>query len=85
MKATYQFHISELNNQFLDKIQSLFKNKQIRVIITDEDSADLSESNDEYKEWINLSKNSFAKAYSDDEPEYNLNMIKEPNPDYEGR
>lgn len=32
-----------------------------------------------------LAGESFAAAYADDEPEYPLSLIKEPNPEYEGR
>ena len=85
MKAVYQFHISELNNKFIAYIHSLFKDKQIRVIITDENSNEASENKDEDRELVDLSKKSLARAYSKKEPEYKLNMIKEPNPEYEGR
>lgn len=46
----------------------------------------LPESSDEEREdWARLSLESLARAYSDDEPEYALDLIKEANPDYEGR
>ena len=35
--------------------------------------------------WSRLSTMSLAKAYGDDEPEYPLEMVKEANPEYEGR
>ena len=41
--------------------------------------------NGERSEWTRLSLESLARAYDDDEPEYSLDLIKEPNPDYEGR
>jgi len=40
-----------------------------------------SESN-ERKDWIDSSLSQLNKAYSDDEPEYTLSMVKEPNPEY---
>ena len=40
---------------------------------------------DERSAWTQLSLESLARAYSDDEPEYSLDLIKEANPDYEGR
>ncbi|MGA9997025.1 MAG: hypothetical protein WBP93_16530 [Pyrinomonadaceae bacterium] len=44
----------------------------------------LPESLDEEREdWIRLSLESLAEAYGDDEPEYSLDLIKEPNPEYE--
>ncbi len=36
-------------------------------------------------EWFRLSEASLARAYGEDEVEYSLDLIKEPNPDYEGR
>ena len=41
--------------------------------------------NGELSEWTRLSLESLARAYDDDEPEYSLDLIKEPNPEYEGR
>ncbi|MGI8885012.1 MAG: hypothetical protein ACR2IA_12295 [Pyrinomonadaceae bacterium] len=38
----------------------------------------------ETTDWLLLGKKSFARAYSDDEPEYPLEKIKEMNPEYEG-
>jgi hypothetical protein len=35
--------------------------------------------------WLRLSMEGLNRAYGDDEPEYTLDMIKEHNPDYEGR
>lgn len=42
-------------------------------------------SDDENEDWLALGKKSFGRAYSDDEPEYSLDKIKEFNPEYEGR
>lgn len=43
----------------------------------------LPESFDEEREdWTRLSLESLARAYSDDEPEYSLDLIKEANPAY---
>jgi hypothetical protein len=39
----------------------------------------------EEMEWHNFSAENLAAAYGDDEPEYPLNLIKEWNPEYEGR
>ncbi len=33
--------------------------------------------------WLNFSTQGLAAAYSNDEPEYSLNLIKEQNPSYE--
>lgn len=40
------------------------------------------ETRDECKVWLQTSVKSLAKAYSGNEPEYSLNLIKESNPDY---
>lgn len=37
---------------------------------------------DERKDWIASSLSQLNKAYSKDEPDYSLSMIKEPNPEY---
>jgi hypothetical protein len=42
-------------------------------------------SDEEREDWTQLSLESLARAYSDDEPEYSLDRIKEANPAYEGR
>lgn len=36
-------------------------------------------------DWYALSAMGLARAYGDDEPEYDLNMLKEKNPNYEAR
>jgi len=43
------------------------------------------ESDAEREDWTRLSLESLARAYSDDEPEYSLDLIEEANPAYEGR
>lgn len=35
--------------------------------------------------WRRMSLQNFAAAYGAEEPEYTLDLIKEANPDYEGR
>jgi len=42
-------------------------------------------SDEEPEDWTKLSLESLEGAYSDDEPEYSLDLIKEANPAYEGR
>ena len=43
------------------------------------------ESEDERDEWRIAAGLLLANAYGEDEPEYPLELIKESNPDYEGR
>ncbi len=40
---------------------------------------------DEREDWARLALESLERAYSDNEPEYSLDLIKEANPEYEGR
>jgi len=54
---------------------------QTRLLVTI-----LPDDNDEEREdWLRLSAEGLEVAYGDDEPEYTLDMLKEINPDYEGR
>ncbi len=41
-----------------------------------------SEKNKEQEEWSSFSAKGLANAYGKDEPDYTLNMVKEPNPAY---
>jgi hypothetical protein len=46
----------------------------------------LPKTSDEQREdWARLSLESLSRAYRDDEQEYSLELIKEVNPEYEGR
>lgn len=40
---------------------------------------------EEREAWLQISMQGLENAYSEDEVEYSLDLIKEPNPDYEGR
>ena len=41
--------------------------------------------NVEHEDWLRIARSALEGAYSSDEPTYSLDMIKEPNPNYEGR
>jgi hypothetical protein len=43
------------------------------------------ESEEEKDDWLNLSGRGLANAYGDEEHDYRLELIREPNPEYEGR
>jgi hypothetical protein len=45
----------------------------------------LNNPSDEHASWNQLSQSNLNSAYSESEPEYYLQMVKEPNADYEGR
>ena len=63
----------------LDEPFELEPNTELIVAIT---YRALSE---EREDWSRLSLESLERAYSDDEPDYSLDLIKEANPEYEGR
>ena len=39
----------------------------------------------EHEDWARLSRQALENAYVEDEPDYSLDAIKEPNPEYERR
>jgi CelD/BcsL family acetyltransferase involved in cellulose biosynthesis len=51
--------------------------KLIVTVVTDADA--------ERAAWQRLAESSLSEAFGDDEPDYSLNLIKEANPEYEGR
>ena len=52
----------------------LIKNKKARLLILFEEN--------EKDEWHQFSRQWLSVAYSEGEPEYTMNMLKESNPDY---
>ena len=50
----------------------------------DGESRPKSEDTEDRASWGVWAATSLAGAYADDEPDYSLDLIKEPNPDYEG-
>ncbi len=58
------------------KIDNLptIKNQNVKVLILIEENGQ--------NDWYQFSANGLSSAYSNDEPQYTLNLIKEPNPDY---
>ncbi len=52
----------------------MIKSRKVKLLI-------LLEEN-EQNEWYGFSGKGLSAAYSEDEPSYTLNMLKEPNPDY---
>ena len=55
-------------------------NTEVLVTVTP-----LTGENRERVDWIQISRSKLAAAYAEDEPDYPLSLIKEPNPQYEGR
>jgi len=60
----------------LDVPHKLKQNDKLLVTVL---SSDIEE---ERKELTSVSMSYFHRAYSSDEPEYSLSLIKEPNPEY---
>ena len=58
------------------KIDNLptIKNQNVKVLILIEEHLQ--------NDWYQFSANGLNAAYSNDEPEYTLSLVKEPNPDY---
>lgn len=63
----------------LDEPFELKPNMKLMVTVLSESS------NGEREDWAQLSLETLSQAYGDDEPEYSLDLIKEANPEYEGR
>jgi len=52
----------------------MIKNQKVKLLI-------LLQEN-EQSEWYRFSGKELSAAFSEDEPDYTLNMLNEPNPDY---
>ncbi|MEI6522910.1 MAG: hypothetical protein WCO37_05380 [Bacteroidota bacterium] len=72
-----QLTINITNKAVYKALVEFLKSLNIEIIKTDETF------DNEKDEMYLLSKNNLSKAYSNDEPEYNLGMVNEPNPSYE--
>jgi len=62
----------------LDEPFELTVNTKLLVTVLLEEEPD-----DERKAWLRLAESSLTAAYGENESEYPLDLIKEPNPDYE--
>lgn len=58
----------------LEENVELKKDSKLLVILLDDED-----------EWTELSAKNLSRAYGDNDPEYELSMVKEPNSDYESR
>ncbi|MCI0490308.1 MAG: hypothetical protein L0229_27260 [Blastocatellia bacterium] len=67
------------NQILLDEPYELEPNTELLVTVLPKPSGE------EREDWARLSLESLARAYGADEPEYSLDLIKEANPEYEGR
>ena len=64
----------------LDEPFDLLPNTKLIVTILSE-----LEPDNEYEAWLHLSGQRLEDAYGENEPEYSSDLLKEVNPDYEGR
>ena len=70
--------VNPANKQEYLLLKELFHKMQIDYKPLSNNSND----EDDSEEWYRFAMMNLSKAYSDDEPEYTSDMIKEPNPDY---
>ena len=63
----------------LDEPYDLQPNTRLTVTVLPE------HEDDDRTYWTQFALQNLSAAYADDEEEYPLDLIKEPNPDYEGR
>lgn len=63
----------------------VFEDEQHRPIACLTPLPDATTTDNEHEDWLRVSKSGLENAYGDDEPVYSLNLIREPNLEYEGR
>lgn len=68
------------NQILLDEPYELEPDTKLIVTVLPKDNSDA-----EREAWLHLSMKTLKDAYGQDEPEYSLDLIKEVNPEYEGR
>lgn len=64
----------------LDEPCQLAPDAQLLIVVVPSQHSD-----GESEDWMFLSRLGLENAYGEQEPEYSLDAIKEPNPDYAGR
>ena len=75
MKKTSKITLEVHDSNDIDLLMQLAKRLHIKAKI---------EEDEENEYWNELSKKGLERAYSEDEPEYSLAGVKEPNPNYTG-
>ena len=78
MKAIETMGVFDSNGKLNIEELPEIKNKKVRVLI-------LVDENDNEAELYTLSQQCLSKAYSNEEPDYDASLIKEPNAAYAGR
>ena len=64
----------------LDEPYQLEPDAQLLVVVLPKQVEDM-----DHEAWVRLSRQALENAYAEDEPDYSLDAIKEPNPEYERR
>ena len=86
-ESDYQ-RLSDLRNDLIDIIS---KNENhplaslMEVVEALIEKYELDQESAEREAWSDLSMQTLARAYGDDEPEYTTGMLKWMNPDYDGK
>lgn len=73
-----------IKNGRIEPIEPINLPEGTQLIVTLNSSVETHQESEE-SEWYALSLNGLNRAYSDDEPDYELSQIKEFNPNYERR
>ena len=71
---------AHLNGQQIVPDEAFDLPENAKLLVTILETPDL-----ESGEWQALASQNLARAYVDDEPDYPLSLVKEPNPDYARR
>ncbi len=77
MKTIETFAVFDEDGKMIVENSPLLKNKKVKLLILIEE--------DEEKDFYSLSSHGLSKAYSTDEPDYDLSLVNEPNADYAAR
>lgn len=77
MKAIETFAVFDENGKMQIEKTPVFKNEKVKILFLIEENED--------KDFYQASLGGLANAYSDDEPDYDLSLVNEPNPNYARR
>jgi hypothetical protein len=67
----------------LEENYSLPKNARLLVTVLPGEAGDEQQALRDF--WSQIGAHALSRAYGPDEPEYSMDMVREPNPEYEGR
>jgi hypothetical protein len=84
LAVLHQRHI-DYGNKMLEDLFADKSSDEIQKEIASEYGIEVQVETKDYNEqdnWHQFSKEKLSKAYGAEEPEYDISMVKEPNPDY---